>query len=142
MRRTIVVAMLLVAVPVPGRAFTVLAECGGVAGPLPPAASCSVDFGFTPDAKTVTLFVGPSTGFTGTLRAQVSGPGGGWGVGGVYVNGTLIPGTGTSSLTITLPPGPWRLVADAGKPAKVCVAGCVEAPALAVGRFTATILQT
>lgn len=134
--------LLCLAVPVPGRAFTVLAECGGVAGPFPPSASCSAEFGFTPFPKTVTLFVAPSTGFTGTLRAQVSGPGGGFGVGGFYVNGTLVPGTGESSLTLTLPAGPWRLVADAGKPAKACVPGCVEAPAAASGRFTATVLQT
>ena len=129
------------AVPVPGRTFTVLAECGGVAGPYPLAKSCRVDFGFAPLPKNVTLFIGPSTGFVGTLRAQVSGAGAGFGVGGFIVNGTLVPGTGTSSISVTLPPGLWSLVVDAGKPAKVCPLGCAEFPAFATGRFTATVLQ-
>ncbi|HEX9696263.1 MAG TPA: hypothetical protein VGB64_08105 [Actinomycetota bacterium] len=130
-----------VLVPAPGRSFSVLAECGGVAGPYPLAASCQRSFGFEPFAKTVRLGLEPSTGFTGTLRAQVSGPGAGFGVGGVFVNGTLVPGTGVSSLTFTLPPGLWQLAVDAGKPAKACPAGCVEVPALAFGPFNAAVLE-
>lgn len=127
--------------PAPVRSFTVLAECGGDAGPYPLSASCHRSFGFEPSAKTVTLVLEPSTGFVGTLRAQISGPGAGFGIGGIVVNGTFVPGTGISTLTFTLPPGLWQLAVDAGKPAKLCPAGCAEVPAFAAGRFNAAVLD-
>lgn len=142
----ILVALLSVAVvPAKAPAFAVLAECGDTV--LPPALgdSCEDLFGFGPPASfDVTLVLEPSAGFTGTLRGAIVLPGGVGAVpvGGVFVDGALVPGTGPSAVSFTLPAGDYRLTVQAGREA-VCpfpspVQPC-RVPGFAVGTYHAGV---
>jgi len=148
MRRLLVTlaAMSVVASFAPGQAAGQIAECKGTAGPngFPPQVSgnCVALFKLA-QARSVTLTLNPGLGFTGTLHAQITGPGFGQSLQGVYAGGVLVDGAG--SMTIPMPAGnDWKLsVVTQGviqSPYTIPgFPGSQQGPNIAYGAFSATV---